>query len=233
MRWEWSDWVRYRRWEQFELLAKHDPSQQLCDTVSELVKTIGSKADEKALKRVLFLMRNRGYEPNEPRAGDHTGLKLPRIEGFSVCFSPDMYGWRPFYVSIFQGDRMHAMLMQVMETGFRVKVSQQVKTVPRGTTYDREAIGRLGAPWQVCGELDPAYALHRMRSAYEACAKERLELDRPLSSFWKRMLRMSPLDYPHPASEFPMAVGSMRDERLKFAREFPPSHTMAYVLARR
>ena len=222
MRWEWSDWVRYHRWDQFELLAKSDPSQQLCDTVSELAKTIGNRAEEKALKRVLFLLRTAGFEPRDEDSGEPAAPRLPRIEGFSVMFSPDMYGWRLFYVAIPQGSSLHAILMHVMETGVRVKVSQVVKRVPYGTTQDREHIRRLAAPWQLCADLDTAYALHRMRFAYEACVKARLEMDRPLTAFWKRMFRLCPADHPHPACAYPLAMGTQHEERLKFTREFPP-----------
>ena len=63
MRREWSGWIRNRQWAEMEKLAKAEPSQPLTDTIAELERGFPDKADRKALKRILYLLGERGFTP--------------------------------------------------------------------------------------------------------------------------------------------------------------------------
>lgn len=63
MRREWTALLRDRDWGGLERLAKSDPSQPLADTVAEWVDAVDSRADRRALNKVLYLLAAAGYEP--------------------------------------------------------------------------------------------------------------------------------------------------------------------------
>ncbi|MDR3689834.1 MAG: hypothetical protein P4L46_10680 [Fimbriimonas sp.] len=65
MRREWSSWIRTRQWSEFEKLAKADPSQSLADTIAELELGFPEKTDKRALRKVLYLLSQAGFEPRE------------------------------------------------------------------------------------------------------------------------------------------------------------------------
>jgi hypothetical protein len=65
MRREWSSWIRTRQWSEFEKLAKADPSQGLADTIAELELGFPEKTDKRALRKVLYLLSQAGFEPRE------------------------------------------------------------------------------------------------------------------------------------------------------------------------
>ena len=54
--------ISHRRWDLLEVLAKRDPSQQLCDTVAELLLGLHEREDKRPLKRVLYVLKQRGFE---------------------------------------------------------------------------------------------------------------------------------------------------------------------------
>jgi hypothetical protein len=65
MRLEWGEAIRYRRWDVLETLAKKRPNQQLCDTVYELAQGIEEKQERRILKRILYILSQKGFEPSD------------------------------------------------------------------------------------------------------------------------------------------------------------------------
>src|ERR1700723_3120405 len=92
MRREWSGWIRTRQWSEFEKLAKVEPSQALTDTIAELELGFPDKPDRRALRKVLFLLAQAGYEPRdiEEPIVEQARLATPLAAAFMV--SPDGTG---------------------------------------------------------------------------------------------------------------------------------------------
>jgi len=92
MRREWSGWIKTRQWSEFEKLAKVEPSQSLADTVAELELGFPDKPDRRALRKILFLLSQAGYEPREieDSGGDEPQFVEPLDTAFMV--SPDGAG---------------------------------------------------------------------------------------------------------------------------------------------
>ncbi|AIE85292.1 hypothetical protein [Fimbriimonas ginsengisoli] len=77
MRREWSAWIKSRQWNEFEKLAKTDPSQPLADTVAELERGFPDKPDRRALRKVLFLLGQAGYKPQPIEEGETPAAPVP------------------------------------------------------------------------------------------------------------------------------------------------------------
>ena len=95
--------IRYRRWHELEEYAKWSPNQVLADTVSALAQTIGDKQDEKKLKKILFLLAQKGIRPFE---GEKRAKKVPArqsLVGFACMGSPDRFGFCQFLVGVQNG----------------------------------------------------------------------------------------------------------------------------------
>src|ERR1019366_6525130 len=88
----WSGWIKTRQWSEFEKLAKVEPSQALTDTVAELELGFPDKPDRRALRKILFLLSQAGYEPRELE--EHGGDEANFVEPLNVAFivSPDGAG---------------------------------------------------------------------------------------------------------------------------------------------
>lgn len=94
--------IRYRRWNELEEYAKRRPDQLLADTVSALAESIGEKPDEKALRKILFLLAQKGITPN---SGEIKKPKPQRssLVGFACLRSPNKHGCVEIMVGVQNG----------------------------------------------------------------------------------------------------------------------------------
>lgn len=219
MRFEWSDWVRYHRWDQFELLAKSDPSQQLCDTVFELSIGFTDKTEVKKLKKILYILKLAGFEPTDPERLDPEPPKLPKLGGVGIMQSCDPHGWRGYFFGQFIGGEIHGLLVVTLEEYGIVQITpvrfhEKVWEVMKPDLLDKHP-----APFKAM--VDPAYVLHRIRSAYENRnpAQDGKESKVKLNAYWRQQLQRVPVDFPHPAQNHIIATGVGPEFRLVVMRE--------------
>ncbi|MFQ3586887.1 MAG: hypothetical protein SNJ74_01670 [Fimbriimonadaceae bacterium] len=103
MRREWTALLRDRDWTGLERLAKADPSQPLADSVGEWVDAVETKADRRALKKILYLLASAGYEPtprDEPESPPAIGepvvelglMTAPTSDGQTTVFAARQSG---------------------------------------------------------------------------------------------------------------------------------------------
>ena len=214
MRYEWGDWVRYRRWDQFELLAKRDPTQQLCDTVAELARGMDNKIEIKTLKRILFMLKQQGFEPSDFEHLDPEPPKLPNVGSYGIMMSPDSHGWRTyFYGQVISGE-IWALYVVTLERYGIIEVDMLRYSDKVWPTMRTDLLEKHPAP--IRAEVEPAYVLHRIRSAYENRGRERHVR---LSTFWKHQLQRVPAEFPHPCQNHTIAVGMTPETRLLVMRE--------------
>ena len=135
MRREWSVWIKTRQWSEFEKLAKVEPSQSLADTIAELELGFPDKPDRRALRKILFLLAQAGYEPREI---EETVDDRPKVGApFSVAFmvSPDGSGDTVFTVGREEKGRV-VWLITARNLARRNRTGNQ-KTPPRSTKPKR------------------------------------------------------------------------------------------------
>lgn len=117
MRREWTALLRDRDWARLERLAKEDPSQPLADSVAEWVDAVETKADRRALKKVLYLLGSAGYkptprdEPESPSAVEESVVEL----GLMTAPSPD--GQTTVYAARQSGPKVRWLVASVAALG--------------------------------------------------------------------------------------------------------------------
>lgn len=121
MRLEWGHWISQHRWDFFEYQAKKNPSQQLCDTVAELEAGIEAKGEKRELKRVLYLLKQAGYEPTphhkpaELHRWNNRPLS-PRPNMRAFMSKPDAQGGNVFYFFYPKARTLHLATIGMNET---------------------------------------------------------------------------------------------------------------------
>lgn len=185
MRREWSGWIRNRDWAELERLAKSDPSQSLTDTVAELERGFTEKADKKALKKILFLLAQRGLIPSEieePEALTESEIRAPIRRALLATADPNGNTNIHIAVEVTKGMRwlnatVHAQKGVLAATEIKSSVGDVEKVL--------DSIIREERSHRAVGEIPFDYANFRILSAI-AHTKKALP---PTMAYWRDQLR--------------------------------------------
>ena len=205
MRREWSGWIKTRQWSEFEKLAKSDPSQSLTDTVAELELGFPEKPDRRALRKILFLLAQAGYEPTEIE--ELFSDPVPTVP-LSVAFmvSPDGVGDTAFTIGRENRGRISWLIVHVTH------IDGITRAIEDTTTLD-EAQNRLlrlrtlhPAP-SLSTEVPVDFALARLAKAVSVTK------NLPhVVAYWRAVLPKE-FSTQHPAEELPRSAPVLDDLR--------------------
>jgi hypothetical protein len=225
MRLEWGELIRYRKWEEFEKLAKRNPSQQLCDTLYELIKGIEEPADRKILKKALYFVKTAGFTPMVEWPEEDAVPKLPPVGVVGIMFSSTCHGYVGYTFAVIRAGTVYicSVLSSPRFRSMHIhlnKGSAEVFPETRPLLFNT-GIGVLKR------EMEPAYILHRIRRDYESSLEER-RFGR-FNAFWKQVFTHVPTEYPHPA-EFMDMGEPISEEELRALMEHPATVTWRIFL---
>ena len=197
MRREWSDAIRNRRWDELERLAKWEPDQQLCDTVAELAEGLDAKADRKALRRILWSLEKEGITPT-PREHSEVAASDKPLE-FAFMMSADAMGDTPITYGFQQGSKFRWITAYLNETkGIKRASDETMKVEDAKIRADR--LRSENAPPFLSGEIEPAFALWRMK---RALAKNKPGTVPEAIAYWRSILDRAE-DSSHPVADSKM-----------------------------
>jgi len=215
MRREWSGWIRNRQWGEFEKLAKVEPSQALADTVAELELGFPEKPDRRALRKVLYLLSQAGFEPREIDVETVTAKPAAAIER-AFMVSPDGVG---DVVITYCHEERGRVAWLVTHLTSRLGVTSAIEET---TTID-DAIVRLmryqtyaPAPF-ICSEIPVDFALTRLSKAVSITKSLP-----PVMAYWRALLPKE-VAYEHPSAA--LARTTIDDQVL---REFMANEEAMY-----
>ena len=216
MRREWSGWIRSRQWAEFEKLAKTDPSQGLADTIAELVLGFPEKPDRRALKKILFLLSQAGYEPEDIDRTEHRTATpvLPITAAFMV--SPDAGG--DSVITYGQESRGRVSWLIAHQT-YRDGITRAIEDT---TTVDESHIRvmrlrKLNPDPGISAEIPVRYALSRLAQAVSVTKSLP-----PVMAYWRATLPKE-FSEDHPANAFPRSSEPYPDLRRVLAKIRPAS----------
>lgn len=195
MRREWAGLIKNRRWDEFEVLAKREPDQILCDTVAELERGFTEKADRKALKKVLWLLEKAGYSPS-PVEEDSAPSSTEPESGLEAAFmmSADARGDTPITYGIEANGRVRWLTVYVNEARGLTHASEETMSASDGRAR-LSTLRERQAPPYLSGEIDPGYALSRFK---RALAKNRQGTVPAAVAYWRSAIEKA-TDMPHPS----------------------------------
>jgi hypothetical protein len=207
MRREWSPLIKNRQWDELEKIAKKEPSQILCDTVTELEKGFTEKTDRRALRRILFLLRQAGYRAEEI---DEEDTAPPELQVFSAGFlvSADVHGDTPITYALETKGRVRWLTAYVNDRKGIVGAGEE--TTAAGEAENKLARLRKGAfkPY-VGAEIPAEYALSRIAAALAAHPTARVPA---AIAYWRSQLdRAAPME--HPALSIPASTATSEERR--------------------
>lgn len=199
MRREWGPWIKNRKWDEFEKVAKADPSQELANTVSELVLGFPEKADRKALKKVLYLLAQSGYHPEEPeepaRPVDSAPARERYRRGYMAC--ADVLGEAVFGFGEELDDRVGWLVTHIHEL-HGCAGAEQMESSVEGADAQFARIGKSAPKDLLFVEIPVEYAKYRIRRSLEGHATPKAV------AFWRTRL-LDAVEVAHPALDLPRA----------------------------
>lgn len=196
MRLEWGPAISHRRWDLMEAFAKREPSQQLCDTAQNLLEGLTEKADRRALKKVLYLLAERGFtptvaEPEEKRAGDGP------ITVFSSQLShPNIFGGRVFSFTAFNGLMARMLSVFIFERQGKGLIKRA--TIFKNALHDFDVIRAKEFGEGEWVDIAPAYLAARVKRAVDLFNSMHSQIKGP----WLKILEVANDSAPHPALSF-------------------------------
>lgn len=194
MRREWTDAIKNRRWDELERLAKWEPDQQLCDTIAELERGIAEKPDRKALRRILFVLAKAGFNPSSVDAESTVEQKDSQPLEAAFMMSADATGDTPITYGTERGGKFKWITAYVNEARGIRRASEESMSLEDGVKRC-ELLRNASAPPFLSAEVDPAFALSRIKSAL---AKNRPGTIPEAVAFWRSVIDRAP-DVPHPS----------------------------------
>lgn len=213
MRFEWGLMISERRWDLLEALARKDPSQQLCDTVQELILGLPDREDRRPLKRVLYVLRQKGFEPSDP---DQAKPESPKDAHavFAILASANRHGYTTLVYAARDGLKVRQMFASVNDRWRFLRV--RMVNYPHGKAQwaKEEVLSTYPAPLVEC--VDAGYVLFRI--ARRVADQKNGELYRP-NGFWRRLLGEAS-EPEHPTTRIP-SVRLDSAARLEHLRAHP------------
>jgi len=194
MRREWSGIIKNRQWGEFEAMAKTEPSQALADTVAELERGLSEKADRRALRKVLYILAQAGYEPQEisEQEPEPTGDSA-RIE-IGYMSSADPSGVTLLAYGCERDGWVRSLSVGVRQTTGIIDAFDRKLSKEEASEFGRKFFASLGGGIVECA-VPPTYALSRIAEALDA-QKDRV----PQSiAYWRATLEAAPR-LPHPSA---------------------------------
>lgn len=161
MRREWSGIIKNRQWTEFESLAKVEPSQALADTVAELERGLTEKADRRALRKVLYILSQSGYEPQDIAEPDLGPVEQPKPLEFGYMASPDAAGATCFAYGVEKGGRVRCLIATVQPGQGIVDAFDRALGMEEARDFGRKFFSDFGA-YSVQSAVPAAYALGRI-----------------------------------------------------------------------
>lgn len=205
MRREWSQWIRNRDWREFERLAKTDPDQVLADTVGELERGFEDKSDRKALRKVLFLLKQRGFEPAQIESQP---TERPEPSPFTFAFMVSAEGQGDTVITYARQEKNQVRwLIAYTNSTVGIRDAFEEKTsVEDAPAKAKNLLTRQDYPFVGC-EIPVDFALSRLRTAREA-TKGAMP---PIIPLWRVQFDSAPF-MEHPAERLPRKEA---DERVR------------------
>ncbi|MFZ4506618.1 MAG: hypothetical protein ACOYON_02850 [Fimbriimonas sp.] len=191
MRREWSAWIRAREWSEFERLAKKEPDQQLADTVGELERGLETKADRRALKKILYLLEQKGFVPSEIE--EYATDDKPREVVFEVglMVTSDAQGDGVTTYARQEGNKVRWLTTYIHAINGITHASRKETTLDEARKATAELLHKVPAPY-LCVGIAPAYARARIQSAI------RNTKSLPQAIIFNRSLLGDEIEMPHP-----------------------------------
>jgi hypothetical protein len=194
MRREWTDAIKHRRWDEFERLAKWEPEQILCDTIAELERGVTEKADKKALKKVLWILEKAGFEPGEVENSGAPASAETAVKAVAFAMSADAGGDTPITYGMPYGGKFRWLTAYLHETRGITRASDD--TMSRSEAESRiEVLRKSEAPPFLSGEIEPAYALWRIK---RALGKNKPRTVPEAIAYWRSAIDKA-TELPHPS----------------------------------
>ncbi len=196
MRREWSGWIKTRQWSEFEKLAKVEPSQDLADTIAELELGFPDKPDRRALRKVLFLLSQAGYEPREIDDGytDQAHLVAPLTVAFMV--SPDSAGDTVLTLGREERGRIAWLIAHVTQREGITRAIEDTTTLDEAQTR-LVRLRNMAPTTSISAEVPVEFAYERLAKAVSVTKSLP-----PVMAYWRALLPAEFSDL-HPADDLP------------------------------
>ena len=215
MRREWSGLIRARQWSEFEKLAKSDPSQDLADTIAELELGFPEKPDRRALRKILFLLSQAGYEPREIESPEIIEPKTPFQVAFMV--TPDSSGDTVVSFGREERNRIAWLIAHISNREGITKAIEDTTTIDECSARLRRMRNLSPLP-SLCAEIPVPYALSRLAEAVSITKSIP-----PVMAYWRASLPLNP-SVAHPGLLLPLKSTSERELRSLISELGPCSH---------
>ena len=216
MRREWTSWIKHRQWDAFEKEAKADPSHALADTVGELARGFDEKADRRALKKVLYLLSQKGFEPSEIEEGEAKAEEPVAPYRAALMTSADPSGSTFVLVGLETAGKVVWLRATIDEQVGVVEASEgtcPVDEAPAEFQRMRQAM----RPPMIAAEVAPEYALSRI---VRALGVQRGRAPSVIAYWGRHLDGVSPL--PHPTEALKPGKAT-KDQRYQVAMTVTPA----------
>jgi hypothetical protein len=194
MRREWADAIKNRRWDELERLAKWEPDQQLCDTIAEIERGIAEKPDRKALRKILFVLAKAGLSPAPIDSAEIAEEPAGKPLEAAFMMSADASGDTPITYGVEAGNRFKWITAYVHQSRGIRRASEESMSLDDGRRRI-EMLRKSSAPPFLSAEIDPGFALWRIRAAL---AKNRPGTIPDSIAFWRSAIDRAS-EVPHPS----------------------------------
>lgn len=197
MRLEWGPIISHKRWDKLEEIAKKKPTQQLCDTVAELAIGLTDREDRRPLKRILYILRQAGFTPNDPEpTSKEKEIKNPNAFGFMAA--PQRHGYTEFIYGVLDGVKYRHLFALIQERWRFAEV--RPGEFPRRSLPELKKSIVSTCPFPIV-EVDPGFCLSRIAKCFTNRKHDGVYYP---NGFWKRTFATAP-EVKHPSVRLPDA----------------------------
>lgn len=196
MRWQWRDMVRNLDWEAMESMARRDPNQQLCDTVHELCLGLENKPDVRKAKRILYFLKQAGFEPSPEETHEHP-FKQPNCYRYGFIGTTASDGFAETGVVLYEDGLVKTLIASIHIAAGCMQL--RAEDFPRFRVGDvRYQLLRQEREERYIVEAPPDYCLDHIRLCMTVCKS--VEKTRGLKPWIALMEGGRPPDQ-HPSDE--------------------------------
>jgi hypothetical protein len=207
MRREWSGIIKNRQWGEFESLAKTEPCQDLADTVAELERGLPEKADRRALRKVLYILSQAGYEPQEIEEREPEGKDDAKPLEVGHLASADPSGTTLVLYGAEREGRVRCLVASLRKGAGIMDAFDKALPKEEARDFGRQLFRSLGVGLSEVA-IPPEYALSRIGEALRE-QKGRV----PMSvAYWRAALDAAPI-LPHPTTAFDAPAATPEERR--------------------
>lgn len=207
MRREWSGIIKNRQWADFESLAKSEPSQALADTVAELERGLSEKADRRALRKVLYILSQAGYRPQEIPETEPESAEAAAPFELGCMASADTKGIALFAYGVERQGRVRCLIAGTQSDVGVVDAVDRALTLDEARDFGRKMFSNL-QPGSIECPVPPGYALSRIAAGL----REQKQRAPQAAAYWRATLEAAPT-LPHPAEALQAAETTAEERR--------------------